>query len=454
MKSSSLSLRLILLACVSIFLALGATGLFLNKTFYNYFEERIYTELDQYLKQVTARIVINPDNSISVQPLPDPRFALPFSGLYWQVTEAGQDPVLSRSLWGKTIDLPPNPVPGEEVRGSVTADNGVPLLALGWTILLGDEDNRRVLSLTVAVDKSEVVKAAAGFRLAFLQWLSLMFLALIIASWFQVRLGLAPLEAIRKKVEQVRSGARDRLEGRFPKEVRPLVLEVNELLDLHQKSLTSARARASDLAHGLKTPLAVMLALARDLRAKGDEATAKDIEDQVESMRHYIERELARVRTKTPAGHGAKAAPVVAKMVSAIERFPRETPLEWQVDVSDTLVTPFDEHDLSEMLGNTLDNARKWAKSLVRITGGHSNGSDFLRIEDDGPGVSEDLFEAILERGEKLDPSVQGQGLGLAICADMAAAYGAEFTLGRAETGGLMVEIRWNGENPANEAAE
>jgi len=447
-KSFSLSLRLILLACVSISLALAATGFFLNKQFYNYFEERIYSELDQYLKQVTARIVINPDNSISVQPLPDPRFTLPFSGLYWQVTEEGQEPVLSRSLWGKTIDLPPNTTPGEEIRHATTAGNGVPVLALGWTILLGDEDDRRALSLTVAVDKSEVDEAAAGFRLAFLQWLSLMFLALILASWIQVRLGLAPLEAIRRKVEQVRSGTRDRLEGRFPREVQPLVQEVNELLDLHRISLAEARARASDLAHGLKTPLTVMLALARDLRAKGDETGAKDIEEQVESMRHYIERELARVRTKTPAGNGAKAAPVAAKMVSAIERFPRETPLEWQVDVPDTLVTPFDEHDLSEMLGNTLDNARKWAKSIVRVVGGHNNVSAFLRIEDDGPGVPEDLFDSILERGERLDPDVQGQGLGLAICADMAAAYGAAFSLGRSELGGLAVEIRWDRQNP------
>lgn len=444
MKPSSLALRLILLAFVTVAIALGATTFVLDKLFYKNFEERVYSELDQYLKQLTANIVIDDRGTVSVQDLPDPRFALPYSGLYWQIRETGQEDVLSRSLWGRAFDMPAAPAAGSEIRASIISQSGIPLLALGWTILLGDAPAQRAVDLSVAIDQSEVIAAATRFRTAFLQWLALMFVALVLAFWVQVRLGLAPLEAIRQKVGQVRSGDRQRLQGAFPREVQPLVDEVNELLDLHEKSLARARARASDLAHGLKTPLTVMLALARDLRNEGQSTTAREIEEQVESMRQYIERELARVRTRTPTTKGAPVAPVVQKMVRALQKFPRDVPLDWDIQVPQDLISPFDEHDLSELLGNTLDNARKWAKSQILIEGiVHDNGYHTLRIQDDGPGVPPDRYAAILARGERLDPSVQGQGLGLAICVDLAQSYGVDFVLAQSPLGGLQVEIRW-----------
>ena len=220
--------------------------------------------------------------------------------------------------------------------------------------------------------------------------------------------------------------------------------EVNELLTLHETSLAGARERASDLAHGLKTPLTVMQTIARDLRKINQAEQADEIDTQVASMHHYIERELARVRTQVPSNTKTQAAPVVNKMVSTIRRFPRETPLEWHVDIPDDLNTPFDAHDLSEMLGNILDNARKWANSQVRVQGVTlPDGRAFITIEDDGPGVPDEMLPTILARGERLDPSVQGTGLGLAICADMAESYGAEFTLSKSALDGLSVRILW-----------
>ncbi len=444
MKTSSLGLRLILLACLSISVALIATTFVLNTLFHDFFEERIFSELDRDLIQLTANLSIEQDGSISVEPLTNPRFGLPFSGLYWQAVEPEKQAVVSRSLWAGSYEFPVNPIAGQRTRLEIDSNQGVPLLITGWTILIGEGDQRRAITLSVATNESEVIEATAKFRSAFILWLALMFLGLIIASWVQVRLGLVPLETLRKKVEQVRSGAKDKLEGPFPSEVQPLAGEVNELLALHETSLADARERASDLAHGLKTPLTVMQTIARDLRKVKQGEQADEIDTQVASMRHYIERELARVRTQVPSSTKTQAAPVVDKMVSTIRRFPRETPLDWHVDIPDNLNTPFDAHDLSEMLGNVLDNARKWAKSQVRI---HSetlpDGRTSIVIEDDGPGVPDDMLPTILARGERLDPSVQGTGLGLAICADMAESYGAEFTLSKSPLGGLSVTIMW-----------
>lgn len=444
MKTSSLGVRLILLACLSISVALIATTFILNALFHDFFEERIFSELDRDLIQLTANLSIGQDGAISVEPLANPRFEVPFSGLYWQASEAGARAVTSRSLWGGSYKFPSDSIAGQRDRLEIDSEQGIPLLIIGWTILIGEGDEQRAITLSVATTESEVDEATARFRSAFILWLALMFLGLIIASWVQVRLGLVPLETLRKKVEQVRSGSENKLEGPFPSEVQPLATEVNELLALHETSLTDARERASDLAHGLKTPLTVMQTIARDLRKVNQAEQADEIDMQVASMHHYIERELARVRTQIPRNAMTQVAPVVDKMVSTIRRFPREAPLEWHVDISDDIYSPFDEHDLSELLGNVLDNARKWAKSQVRI---HSktdrDGRASITIEDDGPGVPDDMLPTILARGERLDPNVQGTGLGLAICADMAESYGADFTLAKSPLGGLSVTIMW-----------
>ncbi len=444
MKTSSLGLRLILLACLSISLALIATTFVLNALFHDFFEERIFSELERELTQLTANLSIEEDGTLSVEPLANPRFNAPFSGLYWQAVEAEKHAVASRSLWGGGYEFPFNPIAGQRDRIEIDSKQGIPLLITGWTILIGEGDEQRAITLSVATTESEVDEATARFRSAFILWLALMFIGLIIASWVQVRLGLVPLETLRKKVEQVRSGAENKLEGPFPSEVQPLAAEVNELLTLHETSLADARERASDLAHGLKTPLTVMQTIARDLRKVNQVEQANEIDTQVASMHHYIERELARVRTQIPRNAMTPIAPVVNKMVSTIRRFPRETPLDWHVDIPDDMNAPFDTHDLSELLGNVLDNARKWAKSQVRI---HSktepDGRASITIEDDGPGVPDDMLPTILARGERLDPSVQGTGLGLAICADLAESYGADFTLAKSPLGGLSVTIMW-----------
>ena len=444
MMASSLGLRLVLLACLSISVALIATTFVLNTLFHDFFEERIFAELDRDLIQLTANLSIEADGSIAVESLMNPRFDLPFSGLYWQAVETDRQAQVSRSLWGISYDFLPNSIAGERTRSEVNSSQGVPLLITGWTILIGEGVQHRAITLSVATNESEVIKATTEFRSAFVQWLSLMFIGLIIASWVQVRLGLAPLETLRKKVELVRSGAEKKLEGSFPREVQPLATEVNELLTLHERSLADARVRASDLAHGLKTPLTVMQTVARDLRKVNQPEQADEIDTQVASMRYYIERELARVRTQVPSGTKTQAAPVVDKMVSTIRRFPRETPLDWHVNIPDDLNTPFDAHDLSELLGNILDNARKWANSQVRVQGQKlPDGRASITIEDDGPGVPDAMLQSILARGERLDTSVQGTGLGLAICADMAESYGAELILSQSPLGGLSVKILW-----------
>jgi len=444
MRFRSLATRLVLLACLSIAVALGSIAFVLGERFNRYFEDRIYAELGAQLDQLTANLDFDIDGNIVVKPLLDPRFEAPFSGLYWQALRPDHPSVVSRSLWTGSIDVPPVTVSGVLVRSALRSPRGEPLLALSRAVTIGAGGSESRVSLTVAIDQSEVRRAAAGFRSTMLGWMLIIFSGLIIAAWVQVKLGLAPLETLRHKVERVRSGRDQRLKGDFPLEVQPLANEVNELLELHEATVRQARQRASNLAHGLKTPLTIVNSIARDLRQSGQGAAADEIESQMASMSHFIERELARVRVRTPGNFARPVRPVAKKMLNAIQRFPRETPLDWQLDIPTGFTAPFDAHDLSELLGNLLDNARKWARTKAVLSAGDlPDGRRYLRIEDDGAGVSPEGLAQLGERGQRLDPSAQGSGLGLAICDDLATHYGAIFRLDRSPFGGLMATVIW-----------
>ncbi len=444
MKLRSLAARLVLLACLSIGVALGTISFVLSGQFSRYFEDRVFAELGAHLDQLTANLSFDDTGDMVVEPLLDPRFEAPFSGLYWQVRRPGHPQVVSRSLWTGEIEVPTVTEAGALERADVMSPTGEPLLALSRAVRIGPEASPSLVQLSIAIDQTEVQQAAKGFQATMFGWMLTIFIGLILAAWVQVKLGLAPLETLRKKVEQVRSGKDKRLEGDFPTEVMPLANEVNELLDLHEITVTQARERASDLAHGLKTPLTIINTIARDLRKSGHGTAASEIDSQIASMSHFIERELARVRVRAPGVVSAAARPVAVRMLDAIKRFPREAPLEWQLEMPEDFCTPFDAHDLSELLGNQLDNARKWAKSVVRLTGQVlPDGTHVLTVEDDGIGVDKKQRAKLGRRGRRLDPAAQGSGLGLAICTDLAAYHNADFKLGRSELGGLKISISW-----------
>jgi len=445
MKLRSLAARLILLACLSFAVALGTISFVLSDQFSRYFEDRVYAELGAHLDQLTANLSFDEGGSILVSPLLDPRFESPFSGLYWQAYRADHPQVVSRSLWTGSIEVPPTSTAGVLVRNMLESSIGEPLLALSRAVRVGADAAPSLVQLTVAVNHSELQRAADGFQATMLNWMAIIFIGLILAAWVQVKLGLAPLETLRRKVERVRAGNDKRLDSDLPSEVLPLAEEVNELLDLHDVTVSQARERASDLAHGLKTPLTIINTIARDLRKNGQGKTASEIDAQIASMTHFIERELARVRIRVSGSVVMPALPVAQKMLSALKRFPREEPLEWQLDIAADFLAPFDEHDLSELLGNQLDNARKWAKSVVRLSAHvQPDGRYVLTVEDDGVGVSEAQRAVLGQRGQRLDPSAQGSGLGLAICADLAAQYGAKFEFGRSDLGGLKISTSWH----------
>lgn len=443
MKPVSLSLRLLLAAALSTFVALIITGFAISYLFEVYFQKRLVSELAADLTRLTANLSAQDTGELEVADLGDPRYSQPFGGRYWQIGVDGMPPVLSRSLWDQSIEVTVGETLGQTQVEEVVAPFGADLLAMSWRIVLDGVDAPGGVALTVATDLADLTAASTQFRLNILFWLLLLGVGLVLAAWLQVRVGLKPLDQIREDLEKVALEPEARLPDDYPSEVRPLVETINAQLERQAATLNEARRRAGDLAHGLKTPLTVLEAHAQDIRDDGNRKRANEISDQVASMRYFVERELARSRVSSSSRSSSNLLEITRLMVDAIRKLPDADALTWQIDIPTDIVAPFDRHDLSELLGNLLDNARKYASSRVLVQARVKSGQTELWISDDGPGVSDKDVERIVRPGVQGADSESGYGLGLAIVRDMLALHGCCLGFETSELGGLRVVVSW-----------
>jgi signal transduction histidine kinase len=444
MAMRSLHARLLTAAAVAIAFALFLAGWTLVKIFERHTDLRLETELDNHLRQIAASLELDQNGAIFVNgALPDSRFELPFSGLYWQVEQQGQVIAASASLGDEKLNARVPFLPSERpICVDVPGPRGRPVILVARDINMSIEGKDHNLRLAAAVDQAELNKAVRAFRNDLALSLGVLGLALTLAAWAQVHVGLAPLTSLRMRLGDVRRGFSQRVNGQFPKEVTPLVQDLNGLLESQEKSLTRARSRAGELAHGLKTPLTALNSIARDLATKGDKTLASEVQALVQRMQGHVERELARARVAGRRLH-RDAVPLLGTIEGlqrALMRMPRGNSVVWTVRVDPSVTIAMDRNDLDELLGNVLDNAQRWARSEIRITADGPACSTLL-IEDDGPGLSEEELTTVRERGVSHAPERGHAGLGLAIVSDVADAYGYGLSLERSDLGGLLVRL-------------
>ena len=260
----------------------------------------------------------------------------------------------------------------------------------------------------------------------------------------QVARGVSPLAHLRTRLAAVHQGKARRLEGDFPAEVTPLVDDLNTLLSQHETTVARAQAKAGDLAHGLKTPLAVLAREADQAAQAGHHDLADAIRQQVDRMQGHISYHLAHARAAASAA-SATARCLVADSVGGLtrtmERLHAERGLVIDVSVSDALAVRVERQDLDEMLGNLLDNACKWATRRVRITAHAAGESVVITVDDDGPGVPEERREDVLQRGVRADQTAPGTGIGLAIVRDLTEIYGGSIHLASSPLGGAQAVL-------------
>lgn len=274
--------------------------------------------------------------------------------------------------------------------------------------------------------------------------MGVMGLGVLAAALWQVGLGLSPLHQLRARLADVRGGREPRVVGRYPSEVQPLVEDLNALLQDREERVSRALSKAGDLAHGLKTPLAVLAQEAERAERAGQSEVAAMLHEQVERMRRQIEYHLAHSRAAASRAT-AQARCAVVDSADALARTMRR--LHADRDLTIVVAAP-EAHrvkvlreDLDEMLGNLLDNACKWARSRIMVESTESEGMIIIRVDDDGPGIETSLREAVLRRGVRADQAGTGSGFGLAIVRDLAELYGGSIELSASPDGGVRARL-------------
>ena len=447
MIPNSLRFRLFASAGLVIFVALQVAGAALLMIYERSVLRQVDLELNAYIEQLAANVSRAADGGLELpSELAEPRFRQPLAGRYWQIQTGNTFKLKSLSLWETELAVPmPEPQQGvryQKIRGP---DKQV-LYAAARTVLLdpevaGQPDLR--VGLIAAMDAGEVETLKRQFLGDLVTALGLLAILLLAAAWVQVQVGLHPFELLRTGLERIRLGMEKRLAGDMPSEIEPLVAETNRLLEAQEKVIERARARAGDLAHGVKTPLTALTILAQQLRDEGRVDLGSHMDHHLSGIRDQVERELARARTAAGAGvaHRTEVEPVVTRLARTMRSLPRGDELEWAIRCDAGLQTTLDEADLVEVLGNLLDNARKWARSIVEIEGRNGTRNIEIRVSDDGPSVPAGEQERILRRGIRLDETKPGSGLGLSIVSEIVETYGGTIELGRSAANGLCVYL-------------
>jgi signal transduction histidine kinase len=457
--SSSLSARLFISATILVVVILFITGFALSSLYQQAVERSFDRRLNLYLRTLIAEVAPPEDSDDKGQPaLGEPLFELPLSGWYWQVVRidggkradpAKPDERASRSLWDRKLPK--------------LEEQGIPLSATGVRIgyVAGPEDQQlRVVErlvdfgtdgrfiVTVAGDATEIFEETRTFDF----YLSATFVALtfglLLSTLFQVRFGLAPLKRITTGLLAIRSGTAERLEGDFPVEIAPLARETNALLDANREIVERARTHVGNLAHAVKTPLSVIV---NEAAAHGNEPFAAKVLEQASIMRdqvgHHLERAriAARLTTVTTL---TEIAPVIDGLHRTMEKIHRDRDIEIEVKIAEPLKFRGERQDLEEMVGNLVDNACKWAQSQVhvevlaeRAAAGDPMPMVRIIVDDDGRGLTAEERAKVARRGQRLDETKPGSGLGLSIVTDLARLYRGDLTLGAAPIGGLRAEL-------------
>lgn len=449
MRPSSLAFRLFASAAAWTLVVIPAAAILLSSLYRQAVERNFDARLNVYLTSLVASTteggVTSPKEPAS---LGEPIFTIPFSGWYWQIKalDGATRPVfVSDSLLDQQLNLPSqsgiSPDQSLTRRGYAPGPDNQNLRIVEREIRPGGPQSKSY-SYAVAGDAGEIGRDLAEFTTMLIAALALLGLGLVMATFFQVRFGLSPLRAIRQDLAAIRSGEAEKLEGELPDEIRPLQQELNALIQSNREIVDRARMHVGNLAHALKTPLSVMR---NEAQAHQGPLSDKVIE-QAEIMRTQITHHLDRARVAARSsliGDTTEVESVLQALKRTLDRIYDERGIELEVEASPGLKFQGEKQDFEEMVGNLLDNACKWARTSVRVSTEQASGKPRFTVivDDDGPGLTEEEREKVVKRGQRLDESKPGSGLGLSIVADLAHLYKGRFALEPSPQGGLRARL-------------
>ncbi|MBZ0260799.1 MAG: sensor histidine kinase [Hyphomicrobiales bacterium] len=453
MQSNSLSFRLIFTSAVVAVVLLVTAAFLLAYLFQQALERNFDARLRAILDGLLANVELATDGSpVMSGKISDPRFTIPLSGWYWQVSppshrtlpDLASESALEQRLTPTEADL--------QTRGSdgvasfyIKDSNGQQLRAIEQKFkLFGGEE----FSFLVAGNFDELKAEVTAFQRALYAVLTLLGLGLLLAIFLQVRVAMQPMQRMQQSLAAIRAGKAERLEGEFPHEMQPVADELNLLILAGTEIIDRARTQVGNLAHALKTPLSV---LSNEAQGNKSDFGAK-VTEQIQIMRDHVSLYLDRARRAARAqtlGAATDVEPVLAALGRTIMRINKDRGVTIEVAVTPGLKFRGEVQDLEEMAGNLIDNAAKWSRQAVKISAapvidpidGTQNWL-MITVDDDGPGIAASKRAEAVKRGKRLDETKPGSGLGLSIVTETAGMYSGNLVLGDAPLGGLRVQLR------------
>jgi len=440
LRSFSLLNRLVLVATLVLVIALGLVGFALNAANYRGAVSSLQVRMESYVYLVLAAMEVSETGGLQMdEDFTDPRLTQPSSGIYVQVQGSRQQWSSASSLglqWPRQESAKPGQVVFTESREG--SEFFTLIYGVGWQLADGSIEP---FTVSVLVDEREISQQTSAFRLGLWRALGAAGLILVMAQIVIFFFAFRPLRRVARDVARVESGQASRLEGRYPLELEPLARNVNLLLETEKSNQARIRNALDSLAHSLKTPLAVIQA--------GLPSSESSMQNALDEMSRLIATRLERAGTtaRRTLAEPVEVRPQLQRIVDSLEKVYSHKMIRCGFTLEEKLVFYGEKRDLLELMGNLLDNAYKYGKSRVQVSGGAVNpGASrpglWLRIEDDGHGIRESQWERLLLRGSRGDEQAEGHGLGLAIVMELVTAYGGEVSIDHSELGGAMINVR------------
>jgi two-component system sensor histidine kinase PhoQ len=452
--SYSLQTRLLYAFSLLLFIFLGLTGLVLDSAFRSSIEAGAADRLQVQVYLLLGAAEEQDGEFYFLQDLQEPRFGQINSGLYGFIS-SGERGELWRSDSATALMLTDSSFLTEDLDVGSTSFNivdgraGAKYFVLSYGILW--EDGGSEYRFSIVEDVTPYYSEISNFRTSVFSWLGGVAILLLVIQFVLLRWGLSPLKRMETNLKDIENGNAEKLTGNYPVELRGVTRNFNLLIESERKQQAKYRTTLGDLAHSLKTPLAVIVGVVGDFSSENATKVATQlgtIKEQVERMSQIVNYQLQRaVQTQNSStlAKQVNVEAVVVKLMDALRKVYIDSGIQTRVSVAPTASFLGDERDLMEVLGNVIDNGFKYGKSMVAVTVSEVAGrahSLAISIEDDGDGIADDKRDYVLHRGARADTLRQGQGIGLAVVADIVSSYGGEVLIGPSESlGGAKVQL-------------
>ena len=436
----TLNHRIILSATLVLVIFITLTALALERAFSDSAQSALYDKMTTQLYALMAAAEVGDEGLIMPTDELDALLGLPSSGVYAYITSKTGD-----ILWQSSSVLGTKPPPpltlgrGEKSSTKTSTANGY-YLTLAYGVNWAPDADALALTFNISTDLASLDKQIYRYRATLWGWLLAMALLLLVSQASILRWGLAPLRRVGTELSRIERGEQENIEEDYPHEIKRLTDNINILLEYEREHKARYRNALGDLAHSLKTPLAVL----QSSLAGKDEETVNAFQEQIKRMNTIVEYQLQRAATAGATGIGQQVdvATAVTRLTDSLLKVYKDKQYILEVNVESSLMFKGDESDLMEILGNLLDNAFKWCTQRVLINAEHKGKKLNIRIEDDGPGMPAEQVERLLQRGARADETAPGHGLGLSIVNNIVKAYRGTLNIQRSELGGVCVELQ------------